>query len=406
MKIGIDCRTILSPVRGEKAGIGHYTYYLVKHLLKMDKKNQYHLYFDYRIPDTREFQQKNVEIKYFPFSQYKRYLPFTYSHMLISAVLMKEKLDIFHAPANTCPYTYPGDVVLTVHDLAIYRHPSWFPAGQKFSTKFLVPKSVKKAKRTIAVSKATKRDIIKLFKIKPNRIKVIHEGITRQIGEGPKKKISKTALQKKYKIGDKYLFFVGTLEPRKNLVNLIKAFNTLLVENYRKFKDYELILAGGKGWKYQDIFKIIKEQKFSYKIRFLNYVSHECKIALIQNATCFVFPSLYEGFGLPVLEAMNLGTPVITSKVSSLPEVTGNAAVLINPNKEDEIIKALAKVLSNKKLRQKMSALGKIQAKRFTWTKTAQETLKLYREIYQERKSKEKKQPKKKEKKTVKSSKK
>ncbi|PIS42482.1 MAG: hypothetical protein COT24_03300 [Candidatus Kerfeldbacteria bacterium CG08_land_8_20_14_0_20_40_16] len=405
MRIGIDCRTILNPGKGEQAGVGHYTYSLVKNLLKADKKNEYLLFFDWRVTDTKEFQQRNVKIKYFPFSQYKRYLPFTYSHMLISAVLIKERLDIFHAPASTAPLAYPGDIVLTIHDLAIYRHPSWFPRGQAFSTKFLVPKSARKAKRIIAVSQATKRDIIRLFKINPSKIRVIYEGVVQHIGTKLVKRASKAQLQKKYKIGEKYLLFVGTLEPRKNLINLIKAFNSLLLKNYRKFKDYELIIAGGKGWKYEEIFKTIKQQKFGYKIRFLNYIPHEEKVVLMKNATCFVFPTMYEGFGLPVLEAMSLGTPVITSKVSSLPEIAGNAASLVNPNKMEEITAAFHKVLANKKLREKMSKAGLIQARQFNWSKTIKETIKLYREVYQTKLIRNKKStPRKKDKKVRKKS--
>ncbi|MBU2235880.1 glycosyltransferase family 4 protein, partial [Patescibacteria group bacterium] len=346
MRIGIDCRNILNQ-KGEVAGVGHYTYFLVKNILKTDKKNEYFLYFDYKMANkTKEFEQKNIQIKFFPFSQYKRYMPFSYSHMLISAVLIKDKLDVFHAPAYACPLTYPGKIVLTVHDLAIYRHPSWFPSGQSFSTKILVPKSIKKAERIIAVSKATKRDVMKLFKTPSDKVSVVYEGVVPQKSIGKTKSVSKTIIQRKYKIGEKYLFFIGTIEPRKNLVALIKAYNSLLLKNYKKFKDYDLVIAGKKGWKYEEIFKTIKDQKFNYKIRFLNYVSQEHKVALMKNATCFVFPTLYEGFGLPIAEAMSMGVPVITSKVSSMPEVAGDAALLIDPNKILDIEKALAKVLS------------------------------------------------------------
>ncbi|MBU2229549.1 glycosyltransferase family 4 protein [Patescibacteria group bacterium] len=393
MRIGIDCRNILNQ-KGEVAGVGHYTYFLVKNILKTDKKNEYFLYFDYKMANkTKEFEQKNVQIKFFPFSQYKRYMPFSYSHMLISAVLIKDKLDVFHAPAYACPLTYPGKIVLTVHDLAIYRHPSWFPSGQSFSTKILVPKSIKKAVRIIAVSKATKRDIMKLFKTPSDKVSVVYEGVVPQKSIGKTKSVSKTIIQRKYKIGEKYLFFIGTIEPRKNLVALIKAYNLLLLKNYKKFKDYDLVIAGKKGWKYEEIFKTIKDQKFNYKIRFLNYVSQEHKVALMKNATCFVFPTLYEGFGLPIAEAMSMGVPVITSKVSSMPEVSGDAALLIDPNKIVDIEKALAKVLANKRLREKMSKAGISQAKKFTWAKAAKETIKVYQDIgkKKEKKVKEKK---------------
>ena len=393
MRIGIDCRNILNP-KGEVAGVGHYTYFLVKSILKTDKKNEYFLYFDYKMAGkTKEFEQKNVKIKSFPFSQYKRYMPFTYSHMLISAVLMKNKLDVFHAPAYACPLTYTGKIVLTVHDLAIYRHPSWFPSGQSFSTKILVPKSINKAEKIIAVSQATKKDIVKLFKVPSNKVSVVHEGVVPQKGVGKAKSVSKTIVQKKYKIGDKYLFFIGTIEPRKNLIALIKAYNNLLVKDYKKYKDYDLVIAGKKGWKYEEVFKTIKDQKFNYKIRFLNYISQEHKVTLMKNATCFVFPTLYEGFGLPIAEAMSMGVPVITSNVSSMPEVSGDAALLVNPNKITDIEKAIAKVLTNKKLRDKMSKAGLVQAKKFTWAKVAKETIKIYQEV---NKKKDKKKEKKK----------
>lgn len=408
MRIGIDCRTILNPGRGEQAGVGHYNYYLVKNLLKIDKKNEYVLFFDWRVTNTREFKQKNTRIYYFPFSQYKKYLPFTYSHMLISATLVKEKLDVYHSPANVIPYMYPRPSVITVHDLAIYKHPSWFPPGQKFSTKLLVPKSLHKAKKIIAVSQATKKDIIKLFKISSARIETIYQGVvTQRIGDAQK---NKEYLRKKYKIKDKYILYVGTIEPRKNLISLLRAFSHLLHNYPKRFKDYQLIITGGEGWKAKDVFRTIKELDFGQRVKWIGYVSHDDKIALMKNASCFVFPTLYEGFGLPVLEAMSLGVPVITSKVASIPEVTGKAALLVNPNKVNELIEALNKVLGRVDLRRKMIKEGLEQAQKFSWPKCARETLAIYRKAYQEemsarggkrkeetkKKGEKKKQPKKK----------
>ena len=158
MRIGIDCRTILNPKSGEQAGVGHYTYYLVKNLIKQDKKNKYVLFFDWRFKEFNEFKQKNVIIKNFPFSQYNKFLPFAYSHMLISASLVKASLDVFHSPISSLPLTYTKKSIITVHDLAIYKNPSWFPS-QIFSTKLLVPQSLRKADKIIAVSNSTKKDL-------------------------------------------------------------------------------------------------------------------------------------------------------------------------------------------------------------------------------------------------------
>ncbi|MDZ7798602.1 MAG: glycosyltransferase family 1 protein [Patescibacteria group bacterium] len=378
MRIGIDCRTMLSPSRGEKAGIGHYNYYLVKNLMKIDKKNEYVLFFDWRVQDTREFKQKNVKIKYFPFSQYKKFLPFTYSHILIAAQLYKEGLDILHNPANVIPLSYRRPTIVTVHDLAIYKESKWFPSGQKFSTRFLVPKSIKKADHIIAVSKATKKDIKKLFKIKNSKISVIHENaMTKKVSTSSRKK---SAL-KRFKIKNDYILFVGTLEPRKNLLRLIEAYNDL-IKNNKKFAQYDLVMAGMRGWKSKNIFRLINKLKLKNKVKFLEYIPHNYKIDLMKKATCFVFPSFYEGFGLPVLEAMTLGCPVITSKNSSLPEVCGEAAEYIDPSRSENITRALKKVLGSKKLRNSMKKKGLKQAKKFSWRKMAEETLAVYEKVY------------------------
>ncbi len=375
MRIGIDCRTILNPRLGERAGVGHYTYYLVKHLLKNDKKNEYVLFFDYRLMDVTEFKQKNVKLKHFPFSQYQRYLPFTYSHMLISAALIKEGLNIYHSPANVIPLTYPKTSVITVHDLAIYKKPEWFPRGQKFSTKLLVPRSLKKADQIIAVSRATKRDIIKLFKIKPEKIKIVYEGVgMKKIKEGKKPDIFK-----KYRLKNKYIIFLGTIEPRKNLVGLINAYSKLIKK--KKFENYDLVLAGAEGWKYDQIFKTIEKNGLGDRVKFLGYVSHNEKIDLMKRAEIFVFPSFYEGFGLPLLEAISLGVPAISSSISSMPEVAGKSVIYINPESEEAILKAMVKILSSSKLRKKMKLLGIEQARGFDWDKCAKETIKIYEKL-------------------------
>lgn len=377
MRIGIDCRTILNPGRGEQAGIGHYTHYLVKHLLRIDRKNEYILFFDSRMERerTQEFEQANTKIVYFPFSQYRRFLPITYSHILITGVLLKERLDLFHAPATSLPLTYRGASVVTVHDLAIYKHRKLFPPAQFMSTKLVVPRSIRRAKKVIAVSEATKRDLRSLFRVPEKRVRVIYEGFVRGFSSR-----SAVDVRGKYAL-DKYVLFVGTIEPRKNLVNLIKGFAS--VASIPSMKKVDLVLAGAPGWKYGDVLKAVKEAKLGKRVRYLGYVPHDEKVHLIENANAFVFPSLYEGFGLPVLEAMSLGTPVVTSRVSSLPEIAGTAAVFVNPHKFKEIGQAIARVVGNVNLRKKLVASGKARAGMFTWDATARETLQVYREVGQ-----------------------
>src|SRR3989339_192025 len=423
MKIGIDCRTILNPGVSEGAGVGHYTYYLVKNLLEIDQENKYVLFFDSRFKKVEEFKKhRNVTIKFFPFYQYKKYLPLAYSQMLISAILSQENLDVFHSPANTLPLPYNKKSIVTVHDLAIYQYPDFFPTQflnrQVFSTKVLVPKSLTKAAKIIAVSKNTKTDIIEEFGIPEDKIEVVYEGVNIS-DKGCVTVAGVKTVETKYGIRGKYILYLGTIEPRKNIVSLIRAFRNLQLVYDSPVRQYQLVLAGARGWKDKAVYDAIadanasilgqkrrrsgKERRTGHEsrsvgkqqrqgerrqnidrradqpIKYIGYVSHQDKLSLICQATCFVFPSLYEGFGLPVLEAMSLGTPVITSNLSSLPEIVGeNGGILINPNKESEIADAISQVLTDEGLRESLSVAGSQRAKEFSWEKCARETLEVY----------------------------
>lgn len=361
--------------------MGHYTYYLVNNLLKVDQKNDYVLFFDSAMKDTSLYHRENSYPRYFPFSQYRRFLPFTYSHILISGAINKENLDLYHAPANTIPLGYNRPSVVTVHDLAIYQNPSWFPS-QVFSTRLLVPKTLRRARSIIAVSESTAEDLRELFNVPNDKLEVIYEGVDII----PNENEEVIDVKKKYNLPDKYLCFVGTLEPRKNLIRLIQAYADLKAKDDR-LSDIPIILAGRKGWQAEDIFKTIAELKLGKSIRDIGYVTKNEKLDLIKQAAAFVFPSSYEGFGLPVLEAMALGTPVLTSNLSSLPEIAGNAAYQINPEDTYAIAEGLQQILFNDELRKKLREKGPIQAKKFTWEKVALRTIALYEKAGQRIKS-------------------
>lgn len=399
MRIGINCRTILNPDSGEKAGVGHYTHYIVKYLTDLDKKNEYVLFFDNRVPKSviekviGSKEKDNVKIDFLPFYQYKRFMPVMYTHMLLAGFLKKQNLDLYFSPGAFIPLYYDGPSVITVHDLAIYKNPKWFPSrlgpGQLFSTKILVPKSVENAIGIIVPSESTKKDLIEIFKVSEKKITVIYEGS--KIDKEDKDKLpTLVELKKKFLIPNKYIFFIGTIEPRKNLSALMTAFFNL--KRNGRLKDYKLVIAGADGWKNEREKKLMKKynkmlaekKKLTPKdeqIKYLGYVLHREKIALLKHSTCFVYPSFYEGFGLPVLEAMVCRTPVITSNVSSIPEITGDNAILIDPNNTKEIEKAIEKLTSNEKLRQDLAERAKKQSEKFTWEKCAKETLDLFKEL-------------------------
>lgn len=379
MKIGIDCRTILNPDSGERAGVGHYTYQLVRALLDLDRTNDYVLFFDYRMPReaTQEFVQANVTIAFFPFSSYGKFLPFAYSHMLVSAALLKRRLNVFHGPANTIPLTYPRRSVITIHDLAIYRHPEWFPT-QMFSTRLLVPQSIKRAKHIIAVSKATKADIQDLFNAPSAKISVVPEAADTSLLDLHDRRDD---VRQKYHLPKQYVLFVGTIEPRKNLAVLLEAWKRLLMHRPEAVANTKLVLAGGIGYKGEPIATMVKQMKLGKSVTLTGYIPHNHKVLLMQNATAFVFPTLYEGFGLPVLEAMQLGVPVITTKTSSLPEVVGPAALMVEPNDVEGLAQAIKRVLTDPAAAKSLTAKGRRQAQKFSWAATARATVAVYQQV-------------------------
>jgi glycosyltransferase involved in cell wall biosynthesis len=347
----------------------------VTSLLAADHTNEYVLFFDSRMKDVGPFRRENTTVRFFPFSQYRRFLPFAYSHLLISATLNRERLDLFHAPANIIPLGYTKPAIVTIHDLAIFHNPSWFPT-QVFSTRLLVPQTLKRARAILAVSENTAKDLRELFRVPEERISVIHEGVDLQA-------VATTEVvspQERFGLPEKYFCFVGTLEPRKNLIRLVEAYADLRKRN-AALENIPLILAGKKGWKSEAIFKTISANGLEASVRYLGYISGAEKIGLIRGAQAFVFPSSYEGFGLPVLEALALGTPVLTSNQSSLPEVTGDAAELIDPESTEAIAKGIERVLFDEPLRKRLRTQGIEQARKFSWEKVALQTIALYEKI-------------------------
>lgn len=354
-------------MRGEHAGVAHYSRYFLASLLRLDRANSYML-FCHDPKAVVEFRRRNVTVVPVPTP---RSIPFVSSHWTFARALDAARLDLFHALTPSLPLTYGGRSIVTVHDLFIYDHPEWFPPGQMFSTRVVVPLSVKRAHHIIAVSEATKQDVIKRFRIPEERMSVIPEGaMVKKERENRRMQSTQTA--------DRYLLFIGTLEPRKNLERLIEAFD-LLYASSKSFRGLQLVIAGGRGWKHERVLKKIIHAKAGPNIRYVGYVSHNDKIDLLKNAAAFVFPSLNEGFGLPVLEAMALGAPVIAGNSGALPEIVGRSGVLVNPAKTKEIARAIKKVLNSPRLQQDLRAKGKRRAAAFTWEKTAKKTLEVYR---------------------------
>jgi glycosyltransferase involved in cell wall biosynthesis len=287
------------------------------------------------------------------------------------------KFDIIHNP-----YQFPiilnfkQKYIVTIHDLIQILFPNENQKIVYICQKMMFPKIVQSIDKIISDSHHTKQDIIKHFKIPEDKIKVIHLAASENYRPLNEKEIIN--IKQKYNLNYPFILYVGTLEPRKNIPTLLKALYKLKKQGIK----HKLVITGKKGWKYKSIFETIDKLNLQKDVIFTGYVPDEDLPALYNAADLFVYPSLYEGFGLPPLEAMQCGTPVITSNTSSLPEVVGDAGIMVNPYDVDELANKMYEVLTNDGLREELSKKGLERAKLFSWKKCAEEHLKVYEEVY------------------------
>ncbi|PIU78668.1 MAG: hypothetical protein COS72_01960 [Candidatus Moranbacteria bacterium CG06_land_8_20_14_3_00_43_56] len=382
MRIGIDARAILNPEKSVPSGVAHYVWHLVKNILEIDKNNQYVLFFDFKVrdKDVKKFTRPNVKIKFFPFSDYKKYMPGAYSEILGLATYAREKLDVLHitSPLYRVPAAYRRKVVTTFYDFAPYRVPDLFPRLSNAKIKALYKFAAKKSDQIIAVSHSTKKDAREFLGFAEDKIDVVWNGLDKRFLE--ECEYSKEDLKKLYNISDKYALFLGTLEPRKNLARILEGFARFKKSFQGKF-DYQLVIAGKRGWLFREYFQMAEDLGIKDDVIFTGYVGGDELKPLYTYCEFFVMPSLYEGFGQTIVEAMACGAPCLVSKVSSIPEIAGDAVCYVNPHDTEGIGKAMAELARDKKLREKLSNAGREQARKFSWEKCARETLEVYKSV-------------------------
>ncbi|QQG40432.1 MAG: glycosyltransferase family 4 protein [Candidatus Levyibacteriota bacterium] len=281
----------------------------------------------------------------------------------------KPRPDVFFSPTHYAPRFSPVPTVISIMDLSYIRFPEMFKKSDLYQLRNWTSYSVNKAKKIFTISQASKNDIIKLYGISEGKVIVTYPGVRHKTA------MQNSKIKEKYGIKEDYILFVGTLQPRKNIVRLIEAFSKI------QDKDIDLVIVGKKGWMYEDILQAPKKYNVENRVKFLEFVSNEELQEFYKHAVCFILPSLYEGFGLPILEAMQYGCPVITSNVSSLPEAGGEAAIYVNPEDVDDMAKKIEMVISNKKIQEELREKGYKQAKKFSWERAAKETLKVLEEV-------------------------
>ena len=367
MRIGIDAR----PLRKQRAGIGTYVYNIVKFLNETDNDNEYYLFSGKEVfVDFKLGDNWHIVTESFPVGT-------LWLALRGSALIKKYDIDVFWGTQHVLPWGRPGKVryVLTICDLAQFRIKN---IGSRYNTiiqKFFVKSSCKKADRILAISEATKYDIIDIFGIESSRIACTYLGGNDRPESSKDGEIEE--VKKKFKISGKYFLYVSTIEPRKNVETIIKGFDLFMSKRADEREQYFMVLAGGLGWKYEGVLEQLEKSSFKDNIIMTGFISQKEKQCLFEGADAFVYPSLYEGFGIPLLEAMNYGLPIITTNVSSLPEVGQDAVMYM---KEPADAESLAQLMDkcaglSDEEKQEIAAGDKKQRDKFSWNKCAVETL-------------------------------
>lgn len=362
IKLGI----ITGDQKRNKTGIGTYTFQLIENL-----KNN----LDISIikHPTGDFEPGCQSIT--------SSFPGPFSHILWSQGLSLKKnefksLDIIHNPAQYPVLPNIGrNYIVTIHDLIPILYPHYVGSIFSIQAKLFYPYILKKASKIITVSNHTKSDILKQYKIPDHKIDVIYSGVSNHFN--PSSLEERKRIKLKYNLNRPYILFVGAIEPKKNIELLINAFYIC----QKRDSNLDLVIAGKKAWKFEIVFKLIQTLNLTKKIHILSFVPYEDLPALYSSASVFVFPSRYEGFGLPPLEAMKCGIPVITSNVSSLPEIMGDEGLMVSPNDHKQLAELILKIISNPEYYHKYSLYSLERAKLFTWKKTAVDTQKVYNSV-------------------------
>lgn len=348
-----------------RVGSGQYVFELLGHLAKIGSPHPFLIYLKSDPHEGLPKETKNWHYRVFGPKKL-----WTQIALPLNLYFGSPQPNVFFTPSHYAPRFSPIPVVITIFDLSFIHYPAMFRKSDLYQLRNWTSYSIKKATKILTISQSSKADIVKFYKIPEEKVVVTYPGVGGSFKPQPAEKIE--FIKKKYQISSDYILYVGTLQPRKNLERLIEAFANLHLNTLN------LVIAGKKGWLYGQIFAKVKELKLEDKVIFTDFVPLEDLPALYSGAKVFVNVSLWEGFGIPVAEAMASGVPVVVSNTSSLPEVVGDVRILVNPENVESIADGIKKVLNlNQNEREAVMENNIVQAKKFFWEKCARETLKV-----------------------------
>lgn len=376
-------------MEGRTSGVEEYTLSLLIELLKLDSRNEYILFLNSfkKLPSDFSWAQNfnNIKIKRFRFPNKLINLCFWYLRWPKIDKLLGG-VDIFFSPNIFFgSLSKKAKLITTFHDLSFERYPEFFSWKRRIWHAFINPKKIaEQSEKIIAISESTAKDLEIFYNIPSSKIKIIRNGCSEnfRIIDRNSEELIKT--KEKYGLPYKFILFLGTFEPRKNIVSIIRSFEELKKysqKNNPMVKDYKLVLVGSQGWKSEKIFQEIEKSDFSEEIIYLDYIENEDRPYIYNLASLFVYPSFFEGFGLPAIEAMRSGTPVIAANNSSFPEVLENSAILVDPNRTDDVFLAMREIISSDKLKNSLIEKGIKKSLSYSWKKTAQKMLAVFNSL-------------------------
>jgi len=364
MLIGIDASRATA---AQRTGTETYSLHLIRELLAQGQTHRFRLYFN-QAPSPGLFAP-GAEQHVMPF-------PRMWTHLRLSWEMRSRPPEVLFVPSHVLPLVHPRRCVVTVHDLGYHYHPEAHTLSQNLYLRWSTRFNAHSATRVLADSQATRQDLIALYQVPAAKIQVVYPGRDETLA--PVTDAARlAAVRGRYGVTERYLLYVGTLHPRKNLVRLIRSFARLLGSGVQLagLDTLQLVLAGQKGWLYDEIVAEVRRLHLAERVVLTGFVPDSDLPALLSGAQAFLFPSLYEGFGFPVLEAMACGTPVVCSNRSSLPEVAGEAALQVDPLDTEALAAAIERLLVDEGLRQELARRGLAQIERFSWRRCAAEVL-------------------------------
>lgn len=355
-----------------RVGSNQYAFELLHALYKLDHQNQYTVFLP--TPPLSDLPPKRDNWHYQICGPKKLWNLFG-----LPLALFKQNPapDVVFNPGHYCPLVFPAPLVVSIMDLGYLRFPSQFTKSIYWKLKFWTALSIKRAKHLLTISEATKNDIIKYYRISPEKITVAYPGYDKDKFKKEVSIVKINEVKKKYKINGDYLLFLSTLKPSKNIEGLLEAFQKLIKGKIQN-QSLKLVVAGRKGWLFESIFAKVKSLALENKVIFTDFIKEEEAPLLMAGAKAFVLPSFWEGFGIPVVEAMAIGVPTVVSNAGSLPEISNQAGVIVDPYKPESIAKGIEEALSEK---DKLIALGFKQAQNFGWLKCGRKVIKVLERI-------------------------